>query len=314
MRILIIVFAFMTAACGQVYRIGGGLVSDCDRTCLISLTNAYLTALAAHDFSRVQWMGDARFVENAQRLPVGEGLWKTASAPPNTFMLVVPDPVSGQVGLLAVMEEEGKPILLGLRLRFASGRIIEAEHLVARNLREEGLRNLQSPRPGLLARPFTELRDSRDALLRTAAPYYDALIRGDGQLAPFAEDCVRHENGIQVTGRPAEGATGTAILNTLGCAAQLDTKTMAYITRIDNRRVTIADPETGLVFGLSHFRHPMTQKEYPIVGVPGVTSRTVEFDPFDLPAAHIFKVQGGRIHEIEAMGFRLPYNSATGWE
>jgi hypothetical protein len=36
--------------------------------------------------------------------------------------------------------------------------------------------------------------------------------------------------------------------------------------------------------------------------------------PFDLPAAHIFKIQGGKIHEIEAMGFVAPYNSKTGWE
>ena len=38
------------------------------------------------------------------------------------------------------------------------------------------------------------------------------------------------------------------------------------------------------------------------------------FKPFDLPAAHIFKIQGGKIHEIEAMGFMMPYNSKTGWE
>jgi hypothetical protein len=38
------------------------------------------------------------------------------------------------------------------------------------------------------------------------------------------------------------------------------------------------------------------------------------FKPFDLPAAHIFKVSGGRIHEIEALGFTMPYNSKTGWE
>jgi len=39
------------------------------------------------------------------------------------------------------------------------------------------------------------------------------------------------------------------------------------------------------------------------------------FDPFDLPAAHIFKVgPDGKIREIEAMGFVAPYNSPTGWE
>jgi hypothetical protein len=37
-------------------------------------------------------------------------------------------------------------------------------------------------------------------------------------------------------------------------------------------------------------------------------------DPYDLPAAHIFKITGGKIHEVEAIGIFIPYNSRTGWE
>jgi hypothetical protein len=33
----------------------------------------------------------------------------------------------------------------------------------------------------------------------------------------------------------------------------------------------------------------------------------------DLEAAHIFKISGGKIHEIEAMGFTLPLYSKNGW-
>jgi hypothetical protein len=39
----------------------------------------------------------------------------------------------------------------------------------------------------------------------------------------------------------------------------------------------------------------------------------MNFNPFDLEAAHIFKISGGTIHEIEAMGFTLPLNSKNGW-
>ena len=40
-----------------------------------------------------------------------------------------------------------------------------------------------------------------------------------------------------------------------------------------------------------------------------------KFNPFDMPAAHIFKIGAdGKVHEIEAVGFVAPYNSATGWE
>ena len=76
----------------------------------------------------------------------------------------------------------------------------------------------------------------------------------------------------------------------------------------------IADPETGLVFGLSQFRQPMDEKVVKIVGVSGVDHVDMNFKPFDLPAAHIFKIRDGKIHEIEAMGFTMPYNSKTGWE
>ena len=33
-----------------------------------------------------------------------------------------------------------------------------------------------------------------------------------------------------------------------------------------------------------------------------------------MPAAHIFKIWNGQIHEIEAVGSVEPYNSPTGWE
>jgi hypothetical protein len=34
-----------------------------------------------------------------------------------------------------------------------------------------------------------------------------------------------------------------------------------------------------------------------------------------MPAAHIFKIgPEGQIHEIEAVGAVVPYNSPTGWE
>ena len=35
---------------------------------------------------------------------------------------------------------------------------------------------------------------------------------------------------------------------------------------------------------------------------------------FDLPAIHVYKIWGGQIHVIEAIGISVPYNSPTGWE
>ncbi len=55
-----------------------------------------------------------------------------------------------------------------------------------------------------------------------------------------------------------------------------------------------------------------------MVGIPGLESRTLDkppYDkPFDMAAAHLFKIWGGKIHEIEAIGFAAPYNAPSGWE
>jgi hypothetical protein len=51
-----------------------------------------------------------------------------------------------------------------------------------------------------------------------------------------------------------------------------------------------------------------------IAGVPGVKTRQKAFGPINLLAGEIFKIRGGEIHEIEAMGTLAPYGAASGWE
>jgi hypothetical protein len=287
----------------------------CDRACLNAMVDSYLAAVVAHDASRTSIAPSAKFVENLTARKPGEGLWQTASAGPTTFKIYVPDPASGQVGFMGVMQEDGTPIQIALRLKVQGGQITEIEHLVARNLGERNLGNLTSPRPGLLTTVAEAQRAPREQLLEIGASYYDALDDNNGKAAPFADDCVRHENGMQTsTNRQPAAPGGMAALSVLGCAAQIDTGTFAYIDTIDRRRVEIADVETGLVFGLSHFHHSMTQKFVTIKGVQGVEKVDLNINAFDFPAAHIYKVVGGKIHEIEAMGFTAPYNSRTGWE
>lgn len=286
----------------------------CDRACLIGEANNYLAAVVAHDPSRVKFSPDVKFVENTVRMKPGDGLWKTASAPPKNFKLYVPDPVSEEVGFIGVMAENDKPIELGLRLKIRNGKITEAEHVIVRDLRPTSLPNLVTPRPGLLATVPPAERTPRAQMIKDALSYYTAIVTSNGKAAPFADDCVRHENGMQTTGNPPPAKPGFGTMGAMGCSKQLDTGVMSYIARIEPRRVEIVDSETGLVFGLSQFRHPMKEKTVKIVGVPGVESVPMNRDPWDSVNAHIFKIRDGKIHEIEAMGFPAPYESKTGWE
>jgi hypothetical protein len=292
------------------------LPAHCDRACLIDAMNAYVAALVAHDPPRVPLSPRLEFVENTVPSHPGEGLWKTADALPTTFKIYVPDPVSEEVGLLCVMQAKGEPIEAGFRLKVRGGEIVAAEHLWAGDLKPANLKNLETPRAGLLVTVPVSERVSRADMLKIAGTYYPAVTGADANNAPFADDCVRRENGMQTTGNPPPATPGgRATLGALGCAAQLKSHTMDYIKRIEPRRVMIADPQTGLVMGFSQFRHPMTEKTETIVGVPGVTSVPMNFKPFDNVAVHIFKISGGKIHEIEALGHSgVPYNAPTGWE
>ena len=283
----------------------------CDRACLIKTANDYLAALVAHDASRVKLAANLKFVENTERLKAGEGLWKTASSVPSAFALHVPDPVSGQIGFVGMMEESAKPIQLGLRLKVENGAITEAEHLVVRSFNGSSLDNLKTPRPGLLTEIPPAQRAPREVLLAIGMTYYDSIEQSSGDATPFADDCERRENGMITAGGTGTGLDGQP---RLGCHAQMDSRTFTYIDSIDFRRVWIADPVTGLVFGLSQFRHSMKDKQITVIGRDGKpTTRDVAFNPFDLPAAHIFKVRDNRIHEIEALGFMVPYMSKGGW-
>jgi hypothetical protein len=322
------------ATAGQQGPVAGG---TCDRACLTGIADRYLAALVAHDPSKAPLAPNAKFTEQSKVLPVGDGLWTSAVEGPTTFKIPVPDPVAGQIGVILMMKAtaaafpappgRGAPpaadtgpavIQLALRLKVQNRQITEAEHVIARIMAPSQLNALKTPRPAFAQTVPPAERNPRSIMFVIANAYYDALVLGDGELAPFADDCGRRENGMHTAGvgRPADappppgGFGGTPT----DCAGQLTARAMTYIGSIDLRRIWIADEEKGLVFAYSMFRHPMEQKTITILNKDGSTSeRPMNFNPFDLEAAHIFKISGGRIHEIEAMGFSLPLYSKNGW-
>lgn len=293
-----------------------------DRQGLIDLADTYFAALVANDPQQAPLAENIRFVENLTRMSPGEGLWASASAPPDTFKVLVPDPVAQTVGFIVMMEEtaegQARPVQVGGRLQVENGRIVEAEHVVVHNVRETSLANLQTPRSAFHADVPEPYRDAYGRLMAIGESYYAALDLNNGRLAPFADDCVRFENGMQTARNavPADAVPGQgpSPFGALGCEAQLDTQLFTYIDTIDHVRMVAADEQRGLALGFSHFRHSMEDREYPVFGVPGRETYTMDLEPFDLPAVHLYKIHGGQIHEIEALGYMADYMSPTGWE
>jgi hypothetical protein len=293
----------------------------CDRDCLIKTVDTYLAALVAHDPKAAPLADNLVFVENVKRLKPGEGLWKSATGGKTKFAVVVPDTDLQQVGWLGVVQRDGKPIMLALRLKLQDGKITEAEHFITPPFRDQ-LDLVTTPRPGLVSTIPEGQRLPHDQLIKIGATYYDALDDNDGSKMPFAADCQRRENGMTTAGEGAMGppnADPKASPTAHDCKGQMDSQSFVYIARIENRRMIAADPVTGLAMGLSHFRHPMDNLPYKVKHIDGSeterNAKNMPYKPFDMPAAHIFKIgPEGTVHEIEALGFTAPYNSPTGWE
>jgi hypothetical protein len=299
----------------------------CDRACLIGIADAYLAAIAAHDPKKAPLSDEIVFVENVKRTKPGEGIWATAAGDATAFKIYVPDPVAGQIGLMTVIDRRSAggvvPAQLAVRLKIARGRIVEAEHLVADVANEEAVARLAAPRPNLLATVPEGERAPRATLAAIAGSYYDALDESDGNLAPFGKDCEREENGL-ITAGPGLAPAPFASVDVQGrspppvardCFGQMSSRRFAYIDTIDNRRVFAVDPVRGLAMGLSHFRQSMNQGPQLMIAADGSHVMWQEKrDPYDLPAAHVFKITGGQIHEVEAIGIFVPYGSPTGWE
>jgi hypothetical protein len=295
----------------------------CDRACLIRTADQYLAAVVAHDPSKAPLAANVAFVENITPMKPGEGLWKTATGGPTAFKVYVPDVALQQVGFIGVIQQDGKPMMLGLKLKLnKAGRIVQAEHIVSAPMGAAANANIVAVRPGLVSRIPAAKRLPHDKLLAIGKTYYDALDDNVASEAPFADDCQRRENGATTAG---EGAGGPPTKDenkspiAHDCKGQIDSGSFIYIDRIEARRMIAADPVTGLAMGQSQFRHPFTNLPYKVKHIDGTTSErnavNMAYKPFDMPAMHIFKVgPEGQIHEIEAVGVVVPYNSPTGWE
>jgi len=283
----------------------------CDRDCLKGVVDKYLDALVAHDAKAAPLAANVKFTENAEVLTIGQGLWANATGTSRTYRIYVPDPVSRQIGFLGLVQTGEMSNQLGLRLKVEDGKITEAEHLVARNVNANSVANLQTPRPGLLAGLPKSKQIPRELMLIIAASYYDAITNSNADLTLFAPDCERHENGMITAGGQGPGFNGQPRPS---CTDNMNSHALSYITGIDLRRVWIADPVTGLVFGISQFRHEFKTKDIQVVDKDGkVETRHMEYEPFDFPAVHVTKIEDYKIHEQEALGYRLPYMSSNGW-
>jgi hypothetical protein len=167
-------------------------------------------------------------------------------------------------------------------------------------------------------------RSPRQQMVNIADSYFEAIEHANGKLAPFADECVRRENGGQTThnAKPVpwpvplgskQADDAMAYIGTLSCSDQLDTHVMDFITRLWPRRHEIVDEEMGLVFSFPMFQHRGGTGSIKIYNVPNIDSLPLGGGASNLQAGEVFKIDRGHIIGVEAMGTQLPYGTKSGW-
>jgi hypothetical protein len=234
--------------------------ASCDRACLKTALDQYLTALVKHAPTAAPLGIAFRQTENATVRNAGTGLWQSTTALGKLQRRYF-DPVTEQAGYFGTLEEAAGPAIVTLRLKVEDRKITEAEWVINRK-GDPGLGALgggqadaafYDPEYVLAHAPAervvpTNARLTRSELAAIANSYFDSLSAHDGKIMMAHPGCVRVENGSLTTQRaiPTGGQSD--------CTAE---GAMRNIYAVTARRYPVVDEEAQAVLGLALFqRYP----------------------------------------------------------
>lgn len=254
------------------------------------MIDQYLEALVANDPSSLPLAGNVPFTEDTVEMDLGQGLWENASGVRN-YRQDILDVRGRTAASQVVVEENGIPVMLMLRMGIEGREITEIETVVTRS-REEGiLFNIEAldEASEVMNRPLSEAeREPREEAIRIANYYPEGLTIGDFVAvdAPFAPGAYREENGGRMAGPGC--ARG-------GCE---DIKTQSIIEHPDlTSEVQAVDEELGIV---------LLRMNFGDTGSYGEGNALIVWEAF--------KVYDGQIHAVEAFMEIMPADAGSGWD
>ena len=281
-------FVILTVPANAQTRVGTA-AGTCYRECLRGFITQYLDAMISHNPRAVPTAPTARFTEDTKTLPLGEGLWKGASKV-RPYRQDFLDVREGVAASHVVVEENGTPVMLALRLKIENKKITEIETMVTRSKAEGAIfdiEKLTTPRAAMNVVPDASQRMSRAELIRIAEIYAAGLKVGgnfEAVNAPFAPDAYRIENGTITAGLGARA--GSENMRTQRIMAHPD---ISY-------RIAAVDEEMGIV---------LFRLDFGNTGSYGSGNALTLFEAF--------KIYGGQIHAVEAFMDIMPENTPSGW-
>jgi hypothetical protein len=248
----------------------GKAESACARKELKAVAEAYMAALEARNPEKPALAENARFTENGKELNIGEGLWQTAGK--ILLKRTVIDAEQCGTHTQAVIEESGRPIIFGARLKLTeAGRITEIETYVARE------KEFAFSAAGLLKTKNqkwervipSKQRTPREAMIRAADDYFLMFSEEPKVEVSFTRPCDRWENGTLTTVK-------TSTVSVIESAPEHDCSPKGLITPRHGVRRFMVDEEAGVVVAYVRFSSL-------------------------LPDFHMFRMRNGKIDLIQAV-------------
>ena len=280
----------------------------CDRACLEGFADRYMAALVAHDPDGAPFAENVKFTENNVELAIGDGLWGTINGPA-TKPLVFADPAHGQVGLFSLVLENEELVYYAMRLKVASGRITEVETIVNRASYGEPhgdpAKYFHEP---IMAQVLTPAqRRPRERMIDLANGYFSTLQLNDGNLlTEFDPKCRRIENGQPNSGYP----DAKNEVFKMYCPDQFKLGYYNANTRVRDRDYVLVDEEKGLVLARGFIDHAGVNRNVHLTNGQVVKNRG---HPHTWCMLELFKIVDGKITQIEAVFFAVPYYMKTPW-
>lgn len=316
---------------------GKELPSECGRDCLYGLVDNYFNALASRCPCNVALAPTVKYTENGQIVKPGEGIWKTFTRR-GTYRVYLADPAAGEVGYYGDFSEDNGLLLgvMALRMRVQDRRVTEIEMIAVREQRRPkgGLgantAGIMTPRmldeldPGGFVSPDPVLlqplpaAETREQLVAATTRYFDGFTQSKGSLVPFGAECSRRENGMPATnnaeGPVVDSAQPAFRIFSQGCAQELDRGFFSALSTVRGVRPLVVDEAQGLVLELTLFDNEGSIKSVSVSGVGNVAVPGEFLRPITFMAPQLFKIENGKIREIEGLSWPVPFGMSSGWE
>ncbi|MDE3169101.1 MAG: hypothetical protein KGL75_03080 [Acidobacteriota bacterium] len=310
----------------------------CDRACLVEVLSSYFRAMSNRCPCGLPLAQDLKYTENGQLVTPGEGIWKTFTGL-GTYRIYLADPETGQAGYYGGITEFGRlKGMLALRLKIKDHQIAEVEAIVARQeLRPKGGLGentagimtpvlLDEPDPSGFISPDVALleplsqseRTPRAGMIEATKKYLQGFERKNASLVPFAAECTIRENGMATTNNPngpvVDPAHPDFHLSGGSCAEKI---TQGYFAGIEKPRDAfplLVDEEQGLVLNLALYDDEGNVKSVSVPGVGAVAVPRNFLRPITFLKPQLFKIESGKIREIDGLAWPVPFGMSSGWQ